>query len=210
MLTGDRMSFCCAQQRAAAESVLRKVQEQQEAWTRVDRILELSQSQQTKFFALQARASLRSFAGRDCAGQSTASNRMHACCPALAERLPCTCAVVAVEQGRISALEVDPLQYVSGMLPSVLRARALTRCQPSVCCTCPHADACSVLRTHVTQILEDVIKHRWGAIDDEQRAGIRNYISNLIIKISSDEATFRTERVFLNKLNIILVQVRRS
>lgn len=41
-------------QRTAAESVLRKVQEQPEAWTRVDRILELSQSQQAKFFALQA------------------------------------------------------------------------------------------------------------------------------------------------------------
>ena len=70
----------------------------------------------------------------------------------------------------------------------------------------PHADASS-LRIACAQILDDVIKHRWGAIDDEQRAGIRNYISNLIIKISSDEATFRTERVFLNKLNIILVQV---
>jgi exportin-1 len=58
------------------------------------------------------------------------------------------------------------------------------------------------------QILEDVIKHRWGAIDDEQRQGIRNYVSNLIIKISSDEATFRAEKVFLNKLNIILVEAR--
>lgn len=60
------------------------------------------------------------------------------------------------------------------------------------------------------QILEDVIKHRWGAIDDEQRQGIRNYVSNLIIKISSDEATFRAEKVFLNKLNIILVEARSS
>lgn len=42
-------------QRTAAEGVLRKVQEQPEAWTRVDRILELSKNQQTKFFALQAR-----------------------------------------------------------------------------------------------------------------------------------------------------------
>ena len=58
------------------------------------------------------------------------------------------------------------------------------------------------------QILEDVIKHRWGAIDDEQRQGIRNYVSNLIIKISSDEASFRAQKVFLNKLNIILVEAR--
>ncbi len=60
------------------------------------------------------------------------------------------------------------------------------------------------------QILEEVIKFRWGALPDEQREGIRNYVSNLIIKLSSDEAAFRRERVFLNKLNIILVQVRRA
>ena len=57
------------------------------------------------------------------------------------------------------------------------------------------------------QILENVIKHRWGAIDDTQRAGIRNFVSNLIIKLSSDEQLFRQEKVYLNKLNIALVQV---
>ena len=57
------------------------------------------------------------------------------------------------------------------------------------------------------QILEEAIKYRWGALPDQQRQGIRNYISNLIIKLSSDEAVFRQEKVFLNKLNIILVQV---
>ena len=57
------------------------------------------------------------------------------------------------------------------------------------------------------QILEEAIKYRWGALPDQQRQGIRNYISNLIIKLSSDETVFRQEKVFLNKLNIILVQV---
>lgn len=57
------------------------------------------------------------------------------------------------------------------------------------------------------QVLEELIKHRWGAIDDQQREGIKNYLSNLIIKISSDEASLRREKVFLNKLNILLVQV---
>ena len=52
-----------------------------------------------------------------------------------------------------------------------------------------------------------MIKFRWGALPDEQREGIRNYVSNLIIKLSSDEVSFRREKVFLNKLNIILVQV---
>ncbi len=57
------------------------------------------------------------------------------------------------------------------------------------------------------QILEEVIKYRWGALPDEQRTGIRNYVSNLIIKLSMDEVVFRKEKVFLNKLNVILVQV---
>ena len=60
------------------------------------------------------------------------------------------------------------------------------------------------------QILEDVIKFRWGALPEEQREGIKNYISNLIIKLSTDEGAFRREKVFLNKLNIILVQVQPS
>ena len=55
--------------------------------------------------------------------------------------------------------------------------------------------------------MEDVIKFRWGALPEEQREGIKNYISNLIIKLSTDEGAFRREKVFLNKLNIILVQV---
>lgn len=40
-------------QRAAAETLLKKLQEHPEAWTRVDTILEQSKSQQTKFFGLQ-------------------------------------------------------------------------------------------------------------------------------------------------------------
>ena len=57
------------------------------------------------------------------------------------------------------------------------------------------------------QILENTIKYRWGALPDEQREGVKNYITNLIIKLSSDEAAFRREKTTLNKLNIILVQV---
>jgi exportin-1 len=61
-----------------------------------------------------------------------------------------------------------------------------------------------------SQILEEVIKFRWGALPDEQRIGIRNYVSNLVIKISTNEVLFRQEKMFLNKLNVILVQVTGS
>lgn len=44
------------------------------------------------------------------------------------------------------------------------------------------------------QILESVIKFRWGALPAEQREGIKNYVSNLIIKYATNEAMFRCAR----------------
>ena len=40
-----------------------------------------------------------------------------------------------------------------------------------------------------------------------QREGIKTYVSNLIIKISTDEGSFRRERTFLGKLNLVLVDI---
>ena len=40
-------------QRASAEAVLKELQAQPDAWTKVDTILERSTTEQTKFFALQ-------------------------------------------------------------------------------------------------------------------------------------------------------------
>lgn len=57
------------------------------------------------------------------------------------------------------------------------------------------------------QILESVIKFRWAALPAEQREGIKNYISNLIIKYSTNEQVYRSESTFINKLNLILVQI---
>lgn len=57
------------------------------------------------------------------------------------------------------------------------------------------------------QVLEGVIKYRWNALPVEQRDGMKNYISDVIVQISSDEGSFRRERLYVNKLNIILVQI---
>ncbi|XXG82847.1 hypothetical protein AAC387_Pa10g0733 [Persea americana] len=57
------------------------------------------------------------------------------------------------------------------------------------------------------QVLEGVIKYRWNALPVEQRDGIKNYISDVIVQLSSNEVSFRRERLYVNKLNIILVQV---
>ncbi|CAK9231678.1 unnamed protein product [Sphagnum troendelagicum] len=60
---------------------------------------------------------------------------------------------------------------------------------------------------YALRVLEGVIKYRWNALPVEQRDGIKNYISDLIVQLSSNEVSFRTERLYVNKLNIILVQV---
>lgn len=41
----------------------------------------------------------------------------------------------------------------------------------------------------------------------DQREGIKNFLSNLIIRFTTDEALFRKETTFINKLNVILVQI---
>ncbi|WJX89884.1 Protein EXPORTIN 1B [Trifolium repens] len=57
------------------------------------------------------------------------------------------------------------------------------------------------------QVLEGLIKYRWNALPAEQRDGMTNFISDIIVQLSSYEASFRMERLYVNKLNIILVQI---
>ncbi|CAN8269826.1 unnamed protein product [Cochlearia groenlandica] len=57
------------------------------------------------------------------------------------------------------------------------------------------------------QVLEGVIKYRWNALPVEQRDGMKNYISQVIVQLSRDEASFRSERLYVNKLNVVLVQI---
>lgn len=57
------------------------------------------------------------------------------------------------------------------------------------------------------QILEQVIKTRWKVLPRNQCEGIKKYIVGLIIKTSSDPETMDASKVYLNKLNMILVQV---
>lgn len=84
---------------------------------------------------------------------------------------------------------------------------------------------------YALQILEQVIKTRWKVLPRNQCeglmryysftyftsryqpigiSGIKKYIVSLIIKISSDAITLEREKMYLNKLNMILVQVRTS
>lgn len=57
------------------------------------------------------------------------------------------------------------------------------------------------------QILEKLIQTRWKALPAEQQQGIRNFIVQVTVDTSSDETRMRREKSYLNKLNLVLVQV---
>ncbi|KAJ3232034.1 Karyopherin transporter [Chytriomyces hyalinus] len=56
-------------------------------------------------------------------------------------------------------------------------------------------------------ILENLVKTMWKALPDIQRHGIKNFIVGIVIKTSSDEASFDKQKLYLNKLNMVLVQI---
>lgn len=60
---------------------------------------------------------------------------------------------------------------------------------------------------YALQILENVIKTRWKVLPRPQCEGIKKYIVGLIIKTSSEQAVLEKEKVYLGKLNMILVQI---
>jgi len=67
-------------------------------------------------------------------------------------------------------------------------------------CTCTHP-------LHLAQILEELVKYRWRTLTKEQREGIRSYIVQKIITLSSDEAILAAEAVLINKMNLVLVGI---
>jgi len=57
------------------------------------------------------------------------------------------------------------------------------------------------------QVLDDAIRTRWNILPQVQREGIKNYIVGKVISMSSDEGLMKTERVFIQKMNLTLVQI---
>ncbi|KAL0590230.1 hypothetical protein ABG067_001475 [Albugo candida] len=57
------------------------------------------------------------------------------------------------------------------------------------------------------QILEDAIRYRWKILPKEQQEGIKNYVVSKLLSMSSDEAILRREKVFIQKMDLLLVQI---
>jgi exportin-1 len=56
-------------------------------------------------------------------------------------------------------------------------------------------------------ILEKLVQTRWKILPRDQALGIRHFIVSLIVKTASDERTIRNEKVYINKLNLVLVEI---
>jgi len=59
-------------------------------------------------------------------------------------------------------------------------------------------------------ILEDCVKTRWKILSKQHKDGIKTYIVNLIIKISSNTERLKQFSVFIRKLNVVLVQIAKQ
>lgn len=56
-------------------------------------------------------------------------------------------------------------------------------------------------------ILENTVKNKWKALPDDQKNGIREYITNLIINMGKDESGNTNAKHLLTKLNQTLVSI---
>jgi len=65
----------------------------------------------------------------------------------------------------------------------------------------------SYAKFYALQILGDMVKYRWKTLSRETCVSIRDYIVGKIISISSDEETLHKEQVYIQKLDVVLVQI---
>lgn len=57
------------------------------------------------------------------------------------------------------------------------------------------------------QILEACIQCRWNILPEDEKAGIKQYVSDLTIQLASNEQICQNEKHFINKVNENLIQI---
>ncbi|KAI8321969.1 hypothetical protein GQ54DRAFT_297658 [Martensiomyces pterosporus] len=57
------------------------------------------------------------------------------------------------------------------------------------------------------QVLDKLIQTKWKILPVDQRTGIKNFVVEIILKTASTDESLRQNRVYLSKLNLILVQI---
>ncbi|XP_062091929.1 protein EXPORTIN 1A-like isoform X2 [Humulus lupulus] len=66
---------------------------------------------------------------------------------------------------------------------------------------------CLNTKLFALQVLEGVIKYRWNGFTVAEKDGISFYVWNVIQRLLHDKASFQEEKLYVNKLNIIFVQI---
>ncbi|KAF8333931.1 CRM1 C terminal-domain-containing protein [Cantharellus anzutake] len=56
-------------------------------------------------------------------------------------------------------------------------------------------------------ILDKLVQTRWKAVPEDQRQGIRNFVVTTTLSVAADEESMRRQKVYLDKLNLLLVQI---
>lgn len=56
-------------------------------------------------------------------------------------------------------------------------------------------------------ILDDTVKNRWKALPDDQKNGIKTYITDLVINMGKDDDANANQKTLLSKLNQTLVSI---
>lgn len=71
------------------------------------------------------------------------------------------------------------------------------------------ANAQSVdMKFFAASILHDLARVKWNALPDDQRSQVRDFVTANIVEISSaGEEVLRANRVFVGKLNLVLVEI---
>ncbi len=64
-----------------------------------------------------------------------------------------------------------------------------------------------IARIMSLQCLGSAIRTRWNTIDKAEREGIRDFIVNMVLKLSSDEKVMKAESKLMNVLNNVLIQI---
>ncbi|KAL0480336.1 exportin [Acrasis kona] len=57
------------------------------------------------------------------------------------------------------------------------------------------------------QVLEKVVQFKWKILPPKERDGIKAFVIGTVIQCSKDEQLLKNQRVFMNKLNEVLVQI---
>ena len=57
------------------------------------------------------------------------------------------------------------------------------------------------------QVLEQVVQYKWKILPTPEREGVKNFIIITVINSCKDEKGMQTQKLFVNKLNEVLVQI---